>query len=60
MKFSIPPAGSVSPCVRMFLESLIREVEDLSVPGLFEAESGEPSRGVFAALKETKPVSPAL
>lgn len=34
MKVGIPPVGSVSPCVRMFLESLIREVEDASVPGV--------------------------
>ena len=39
MKVGIPPVGSVSPCVRMFLESLIREVEDASVPWVLEPGS---------------------
>jgi hypothetical protein len=44
----------------MFIESLISEVEDVSVSGLFEAESGEAIRARFVAIEERKPVSPAF
>jgi hypothetical protein len=51
MKISIPPAGSVSPCVRMFIESLISEVEDASVGWLFEPEMEDWIRSTFAPDK---------
>jgi len=47
MKHSVPLAGSVSPCVRIFIESLISDVEDASVTWLFEPDRGESMRPTF-------------
>jgi len=56
MKFSIPPAGSVSPCVRIFIESLMSEVEDASVAWSFEPDNGVPIRPTFVEVASAKPV----
>lgn len=59
MKFSIPPAGSVSPCLRVFIESLISEVENVNVADVFEPEKSELIGSRFVAANEVKPVSRA-
>jgi hypothetical protein len=58
MKFSIPPVGSVSPCLRVFIESLISEVEDVNVAGLFEPEK-DLIGSRFVSIHEGKPGSRA-
>jgi hypothetical protein len=54
MKVGIPPVGSVSPCVRMFVESLIREVEDASIPWVFEPEGADLNPSAIAAVEEIR------
>jgi hypothetical protein len=56
MKHNIPPAGSVSFCVRIFIESLISEVEDASVTWLFEPDKGESIRPTFVEADQAGPL----
>lgn len=54
MKFNIPLAGSVSPCVRLFLESLILDVEDESLLWPCEGEPGGTTPARFVVMDEAK------
>lgn len=58
MKFNVPPAGSVSPCVRLFLESLISDVDDPALLWQFEAEQ-EDMPGRFVGIDDARSVSRA-
>jgi hypothetical protein len=55
MKHSRPPAGSVSPCIRIFIESLISEVEDASVTWVFEPEKADTIRPPYVEIDKAKP-----
>jgi hypothetical protein len=56
MKHSVPLAGSVSPCVRIFIESLISDVEEASVTWLFEPDRGESMRPTFVEADQASPL----
>ena len=54
MKIGIPPVGSVSPCVRMFIESLVCDMEDAGAMWLLEAENEESNRSTLTAADQAK------